>query len=171
MSGEGGAPAAALDPGILAEAARIGAAPPAPGPAAAAPGAAAPAAPAAPIDYRAEARELWKIIALLHFRWPSLEAVFDDATIERLADAWAPVLERHKLDLGKFTIYFVAGTATLPVLGDAYKAIRADVAERAAIGARAGAAAPEAPQPVTPAAGPPDKPNLPPDTTRIHERA
>lgn len=94
-------------------------------PAAVAPGSATPAAPAA-IDWRQEARDLWRVIAMLKLRWPSLGGVFSDQTIERLAEVWAPILERHNIDLGKLMIYFSAGIATAPVIGEAWVAIRHD---------------------------------------------
>ena len=84
-------------------------------------------------DWRAEARDLWECVATLSIRFPSIAKVYTPERLDRLAAAWAPVLHRHNLTFGKFAIYFVAGTATLPVVGLTYQAIRDDrVAERAA---------------------------------------
>lgn len=117
------APAPAVDPGLAAIAAAAQ-------PTAAKPGAPAvagsPAEPAAPVDWRQEARDLWRIVAMLHLRYPSLKAIYTDEAIERLAEVWGPVLERHQLDLGKLMIYFTAATATLPILGETYAAVKAD---------------------------------------------
>ena len=113
------------------------------------------AAPAAPINWKQEARELWQIVAMLHFRWPSLKAIYTPETVDRLADAWAPVLERHNLDLGKLMIYFVAATATLPVLGATYEAAKADNA-KAATEAAAKGRAPDPAKKDAPAEGPPE---------------
>lgn len=150
------------DPGLAAIAAatdaqaRAAAAPPP------APGAAPVAAvPAAPIDWKAEARDLWKIIAMLSMRFPSLDRVYTPPTIEHLATAWAPVLERHNLDMGRFTIYLVAGAATLPVLGETYKAIQHDRAiEQAAAAAAPGPVVPPAAAAAASSAGAPDQAQL-----------
>lgn len=149
MSDRDSADQAPGDPALLASM-RAAAPDPAPGAAAGAP---APGEttdkPAAPIDWAQEARDLWRIIAMLSLRFPSLERVYTDQAIDRLGAAWAPVLQRHNLDLGKFAIYITAGMATLPVLGETYKAIQHDRAiERAAAApvAPGAAAAPPAAQ-------------------------
>ncbi len=118
-------PAPGGDQVLAASAAAIDQAAGAAGAPAAAPGAKVPAI-AEPIDFKQEARDLWKILAMLSIRYKSLERVYTDQVVEHLATAWAPVLERHNLDMGRMTIYFVAGTATLPILGDTYKAIQHD---------------------------------------------
>lgn len=104
------------------------------------------------MDWKAEARDLWRIVAMLHLRWPSLKAVYTDDAIERLAEVWAPVLERHQLDLGKLMIYFTAATATLPVLGETYAAVKADRAIELQAKAAKGAEKKDAPPPQAPPA-------------------
>ena len=92
-----------------------------------------PAAPAAaaPTNFRQEAKEVWQCVALLSLTVPALKAVYTDEVIERLADVWGPVFERHNFDLGRFMMYFAAGTATLPVLGQTVVAIKEHRAELA----------------------------------------
>lgn len=137
---EASPPAPVVDPALLAAAQQLEA------PAAAptvAPGdassSATPASIAAPgaINWRRDALEIWRCIAMLGMAFPRVAQVYTPEVLDRLADAWAPVLERHNLDFGKFAIYFTAGIATLPVLGATVQAIKADradmkAAERAA---------------------------------------
>lgn len=114
---------------------------------------------------------------MLKLRYTSLEPVFTDAQIERLAVVYAPILQRHNWDLGYFMIYIVAGAATLPVAGDAYVAIKHDRAIEKVAKERAAAA----PKPAVPAAAAAPSPGLvvaaaggpdaPPDANRLHERA
>lgn len=111
-----GAPA--VDPGILAAAAGAPA-----GEAAAAP-APAPAAPAT--SWRTEALSIWQCVASLGVVYPSVRPIYTDQVLGQLADAWAPILERHQITMGNFLIYFVAAGATLPVAAATYQAIRAD---------------------------------------------
>jgi len=61
-------------------------------------------------------------------RFPSVKQVYTAEVLDRLSIAWAPVLERHNLHLGRFTIYFVAAGATLPIIGESADAIRAQLA-------------------------------------------
>lgn len=109
-----------------------------------------PGEPAAPVDWRQEARDLWRIVAMLHLRFPSLKEVYTDEAIERLAEVWAPILERHQLDLGKLMIYFTAATATLPVLGETYSAVKADREREKQADAAKGAEKKDAPAPNAP---------------------
>lgn len=69
---------------------------------------------------------------MLQLRWPSLEQVFTDHALDRLADVWAPILERHNFDMGRAMIYLNAAIATAPVLGEGWKAVRHDRALEAA---------------------------------------
>jgi len=107
-----------------------------------APVAAAVTAAAAGINWKREAREIFECVALLSMRFPSVKPVYDDQTLDRLSDAWAPVLQKHNLDFGKFAIYITAGLATLPVAKATAAAIRDDLtAEKTAAEAAATAAA------------------------------
>lgn len=129
------------DPSLLAKAEALSTSPsPAP---ALPPGAPlAPGAPAGP-NWRQEARDLWACVAALGVRWPSLAKVFTTETVDRLADVWGPILERHQLTFGSFTIYVSAALVTVPVLGASVQAIRADnAAEKAAAQPPADAPAP-----------------------------
>ncbi|HYS75951.1 MAG TPA: hypothetical protein VEM38_07665 [Burkholderiales bacterium] len=91
-----------------------------------------PAAGAAidrPIDWTAEARSLWSLTSgAIAVRFPSVKQVYTAEVLDRLSIAWAPVLERHNLHLGRFTIYFVAAGTTLPIIGESADAIRAELA-------------------------------------------
>jgi hypothetical protein len=116
-SGEPGKPG--VDPGLLAAAAA--------GPAEAVPAGAPGAAPAAPVIWLNEARDIWQFVSSLQYAFPSLAPIYTPETIERLAVAWAPILERHNLTAGRFMIYIVAAGATLPVAVETGRAIRADV--------------------------------------------
>lgn len=157
------AAAAGVDPGLLGLAESLQAtngdpaAPPGQGGSPGEPGGAVK--PPAVIDWKREARDLWRVIAMLKLRWPSLAGVFTPPAIEELAEVWAPVLERHNLDLGKFTIYFAAGMCTAPVLGDAWHAIKHDQVK---VDKDQAAAAPPAPASVAPAGPTPTRPEATP---------
>lgn len=97
---------------------------PAPGAAVAAPGA---PAPAAAVNWRQEAKDIWTCVASLGFVFPSLKPVYPPETIDRLAEVWAPILERHHFDLGRFMIYFNAAIATLPIAAATFNAVRTDL--------------------------------------------
>ena len=59
-------------------------------------------------------------------KWPSIDQVFTDPALDRLADVWGPIFERHNLDMGRFTIYISAAMVTLPIGADMWKAIQFD---------------------------------------------
>lgn len=147
------------------------------------------AAPGA-IDYRQEARDLWRVIAMLKLRWPSVSNVLHDRAVEQLGEVWGPILERHKIDMGHLTIYFTAAIATAPVAGDLWIAIRADSKARKEgaplpvppggsenFTSKAASSSPASPIPTppsspAPAAPPRDhEPSAPPDTSMLHLRA
>jgi hypothetical protein len=145
---------AAIPADLSAAAARADA--PALDPAAAAiPPATAPAAPAA-ISWESEAREIVGIVASLRFVFPSLAAVYTPEAIAELSRVWAPVLERHNLTFGRFTIYVAAGGATLPVAVATWQGVRSDLAvmKKGQVPAAAPAAAPAEPAPDAPAPEP-----------------
>ena len=113
--------AAGLDPAILADAELMGGS---------APGAPAPAAgPLIQSDdhWTDEAYSLWDCIGeMLSVYSPSCAPIYTEQAKRRLAAAWAPVMRKHDFDMGKFSIYLVAGMATLPIVAKTTQAIRAD---------------------------------------------
>ena len=96
-------------------------------------------APAAPVvDWTAEARGIWTLAAgALAIRFPSVGRVYTPEAIDKLAVAWAPVLQAHNLHLGRFTIYFVAAGVTVPLVVDGARAIRDELAAEKAAAAAA----------------------------------
>ena len=68
------------------------------------------------------------MVGALSVRFPVVRQCYTPEKISQLAAAWAPVLERHKLDLGRFTIYFVAAGVTLPAVAESALLIRAQLA-------------------------------------------
>ena len=172
--------AAKLPPDLEALARSAGDTPPASSPAAAPPAASSGSAPVpGAIDYHQEARDLWRVIAMLKLRWPSVGQVLHDRAIEELATVWAPILERHKIDMGYLTIYFSAGIAPAPVVGDLWAGIANDrKAGRKAAPLPVPQASPAcSSSPPPPPAGAAPKPladqpaAAPPDPFKLHERA
>jgi hypothetical protein len=137
------------DAALLAGAEALGApAEPAPvRPADPAPAAAAPAG----INWKREAREIFECVALLSIRFPSVKPVYDEPTLDRLSEAWAPVLQKHNLDFGKFAIYITAGLATLPVVKATAAAIRDDLTDEKAAASAAAKPPTAEPKPAVPA--------------------
>ena len=94
---------------------------------------------------------MWQCVALLGMRFPSVDAVYTAAALDRLADVWAPIFERHNWTFAKWAIYLAAASATAPVIGETIKAVRADralelaAAAVPAAGVPAAAAAPAGP--------------------------
>ena len=113
-------PTPGLDPAILAEVDAMSGAP----------GAAAPP-PGQLVNlddhWTEEAYSLWDCIGeMLSVYSPSCAPIYTDQAKRRLAAAWAPVMRKHDFDMGKFSIYLVAGMATLPIVAKTTQAIRAD---------------------------------------------
>lgn len=133
-------------PADLAAAASIS--PAGAGPAA---GSAPAASPTVGRDWKREAADIVDVIASLRHVFPSLAAIYTDQTKAELANAWAPILERHDIDLGRFMIYFTAAGVTVPIAVATGRAIKADIAA-----AKTGAStpSPEAPAPAPTAAAP-----------------
>lgn len=136
----------------------------------------AAASPAAPVavapavrDWRREAADIVDVVASLRHVFPSLAAIYTPQTCAELANAWAPILERHDIDLGKFMIYFTAAGVTVPVAVATGRAIKGDIAAAktgrpapAAVASEPGIPSPE-PATAARASDPdlPDKPNVP----------
>jgi hypothetical protein len=114
--------------------------------------AAIPGAPAAPAstDWKRDAKEIWQLVASLHAIFPSLKPVYTPGAIDALADAWAPILERHQFKAPAFMMYFVAGAVTLPVAVATAQGITADL--KAAKSGRRPAAPSDVPAAEAPAA-------------------
>ena len=77
-------------------------------------------------DWKGEARSIIEIVASSRHIFPSVGAIYTPEVIEDLAGAWAPILERHNVDFGRFMIYVVAGGKTLPVLLATLQAAKKD---------------------------------------------
>jgi hypothetical protein len=89
---------------------------------------AAPGAPVpAPRNWHREAADIVAVVASMRHAFPSLAAIYTPQTCDELANAWAPILERHDIDLGKFMIYVTAAGITIPVAVSTARAIKADI--------------------------------------------
>jgi hypothetical protein len=102
-------------------------------------------------NWHREAADIVAVVASMRHAFPSLAAIYTPQTCDELANAWAPILERHDIDLGKFMIYVTAAGITIPVAVSTARAIKADI--RSAKTARP-APAPQAASPEPTASAP-----------------
>lgn len=105
------------------------------------------AGPPAPIDYQAEARGLVDFTAdTLGSIFPRTRPILDQATRERLAGAWSPLMRKYGLSLAgifeRWAPEIGAAMVTLPLVLPLAEAIQADRAERAAGNSSTGDPAP-----------------------------
>jgi hypothetical protein len=83
------------------------------------------------VDYNAEARDVvqfWRV--LICSVGPSLEAIYDDATCDRLATALAPVMAKYELSLNKFGPELVLAAVAVPLAVRTYQAVKVEAKRR-----------------------------------------